>query len=230
MNWTLDFGISCYYNPDKNTDTFRLGSPGYAAPEQYKGRGQSSAQTDIFALGVLLFQLLTGYDPSFTPFKFPNMKTLNPLISDELEKIVLRAIELKPVKRYISIVEFKEQLEKYLKKHGGYIPTTSNIKRQTPVSAPSFSQSAYSPPAPTTFPQSLPAVNPVSTPATTGKSPLTNPNVTSYDIIVPGILGFFSSLFFASDGYFLVRFISAGLIWLAIWSIFRQLIVSGKTK
>ena len=37
----IDFGISRYYNPDKDTDTMRLGTPGYAAPEQFKGRGQS---------------------------------------------------------------------------------------------------------------------------------------------------------------------------------------------
>ncbi|MEW6216021.1 MAG: serine/threonine-protein kinase, partial [Nitrospirota bacterium] len=36
----VDFGIARYYNPDKNTDTFSYGSPGYAAPEQYKGKGQ----------------------------------------------------------------------------------------------------------------------------------------------------------------------------------------------
>ena len=110
----IDFGISRYYNPDKNTDTFRLGSPGYAAPEQYKNMGQSSPQTDVFSLGVILFQLLTGYDPTLKPFKFPPMETLNLTVSDKLEKIVKRAIELKPLNRYISVSEFKEVLEKYL--------------------------------------------------------------------------------------------------------------------
>jgi len=110
----VDFGIARYFNPDKNTDTFRLGSPGYAAPEQYKNQGQSSPQTDVFSLGVILFQLLTGYDPTVTPFKFPPMNSLNPAIPGELEKIVLRAIALKPLNRYISVMEFKETLEKYL--------------------------------------------------------------------------------------------------------------------
>ncbi|RJR06706.1 serine/threonine protein kinase, partial [Candidatus Parcubacteria bacterium] len=109
----IDFGISRYYNPDKNTDTFRLGSPGYAAPEQYKGRGQSGPQTDVFSMGVILYELLTGYDPTVTPFKFPPMKTLNPSLSDELVKIVSRAVELRALKRYISVLEFKEDLEKY---------------------------------------------------------------------------------------------------------------------
>jgi len=109
----VDFGIARYYNPDKNTDTFSFGSPGYAAPEQYKGKGQSSPQTDIFGLGVILFQMLTKYDPTIKPFTFPSMKSLNPDISGKLEEIVTRAIQLNPLKRYISMVEFCEALERY---------------------------------------------------------------------------------------------------------------------
>jgi serine/threonine protein kinase len=110
----IDFGISRYYDPDKDTDTFRLGSPGYAAPEQYKGRGQSRPQSDIFSLGVILYQMLTGYDPTLTPFKFPPARHLKPSINQELEKIVEKAIELNPMKRYIGVMEFKENLDKYL--------------------------------------------------------------------------------------------------------------------
>ena len=110
----VDFGIARYYNPDKDEDTFSYGSPGYAPPEQYKGRGQSSPQTDIFALGVILFQMLTGYDPTLKPFHFPSMKSLNLNVPEELEKIVNRAIQLEPLKRYISMAEFKEALENYL--------------------------------------------------------------------------------------------------------------------
>lgn len=109
----VDFGIARYYNPDKNTDTFNYGSPGYAAPEQYKGRGQSTPQSDIFGLGVILFQMLTKYDPSLKPFTFPSMKSLNPFVSAALEAIVKRAIQLEPLKRYISIMEFSEALMKY---------------------------------------------------------------------------------------------------------------------
>jgi len=118
----VDFGIARYYNPDKNTDTFSYGSPGYAAPEQYKGRGQSTPQSDVFGLGVILFQMLTGYDPTVKPFTFPPLALFDP----KLEDIVKRAIELDPVKRFISIQEFKEALEKYTGKEkpsGDKIPS-----------------------------------------------------------------------------------------------------------
>jgi len=109
----VDFGIARYYNPDKNSDTFNYGSPGYAAPEQYKGRGRSTPQSDVFGLGVILFQMLTKYDPSEKPLQFPSMKSLNPVINEELEGIVLRAVQLDPLKRYTGVKDFKEILEKY---------------------------------------------------------------------------------------------------------------------
>ncbi len=109
----VDFGIVRYYNPDKNTDTFSYGSPGYAPPEQYKGRGQTTPQTDVFALGVILYQMLTKYDPTLKPFHFPPPGALNLSLSVELEDIIKKAIQLDPMKRYISMAEFKEVLEKY---------------------------------------------------------------------------------------------------------------------
>ena len=92
----VDFGIARYYNPDKNTDTFSYGSPGYAAPEQYKGRGQSSPQTDVFALGVILFQMLTKYDPTLKPFTFPSMRDKNPSVSISLEKSCKESYRIGP--------------------------------------------------------------------------------------------------------------------------------------
>jgi len=127
----VDFGIARYYNPDKNTDTFSYGSPGYAAPEQYKGRGQSSPQTDVFGLGVILFQMLTKYDPTVKPFSFPSMDSLNPSVSGELANIVIRAIELDPLNRYISIRELKESLEKYTGKYKDS-PSEKTISERPP--------------------------------------------------------------------------------------------------
>jgi len=110
----IDFGTSRYYNPDKHSDTHRLGTPGYAAPEQYQKKGQTNPQSDLFSLGVILFQLLTTYDPTVTPLKFPSMRSLNPSITDKLEKIIKKSIQLEPLNRYISVMELKEELEKYV--------------------------------------------------------------------------------------------------------------------
>ncbi|OQA19298.1 MAG: Serine/threonine-protein kinase PrkC [bacterium ADurb.Bin363] len=109
----VDFGIARLYNPDKNTDTFSYGSPGYAAPEQYRGQGQSSPQSDVYGLGVILFQMVTLYDPSVKPFTFPPVKTLNRSVKPGFEDIIRHAIEMEPLKRYISVKDFRESLLKY---------------------------------------------------------------------------------------------------------------------
>ncbi len=127
----VDFGIARFFNPDKITDTFRCGSPGYAAPEQYKGRGQTGIQTDVFGLGVILFQMLTKYDPTVQLFTFPPMKSLNSSITPELERIITRAIQLNPLKRYINMDEFREELRKYLGVAESY--SESYYNSNTPV-------------------------------------------------------------------------------------------------
>jgi len=61
--YLIDFGIARSYAKGREKDTMPLGSPGYAAPEQY-GTAQTSAQTDIYGLGATLLTLLTGTDLS----------------------------------------------------------------------------------------------------------------------------------------------------------------------
>ena len=111
----IDFGISRYYDHNKDTDTFRLGSPGYAAPEQFKGRGQSTPQSDLFSLGVILYQMLTGYDPTESPFHFLPVRDVNPSVSAEAEEIIRKAVKIEPEDRYDNIKEFKDRLESLIK-------------------------------------------------------------------------------------------------------------------
>ena len=61
--YLIDFGIARHFNPAKKRDTGALGSPGYAAPEQY-GKAQSTEQTDIYGLGATMTTLLLGEDDS----------------------------------------------------------------------------------------------------------------------------------------------------------------------
>jgi serine/threonine protein kinase len=60
--YLIDFGIARRYRPGQIHDTGSLGSPGYAAPEQY-GRARTTPQTDIYGLGATLQTLLTGKEP-----------------------------------------------------------------------------------------------------------------------------------------------------------------------
>jgi len=60
--YLIDFGIARHYRAEQKKDTGPLGSPGYAAPEQY-GKAQSGPRTDIYGLGATLQTLLTGKEP-----------------------------------------------------------------------------------------------------------------------------------------------------------------------
>jgi serine/threonine protein kinase len=67
--YVIDFGIARFFKPGQSKDTIPLGSPGYAAPEQY-GRAQTTPSADLYSLGAILHQLLTGKDPAETPLRF----------------------------------------------------------------------------------------------------------------------------------------------------------------
>lgn len=91
--YLIDFGIARRYVKGKDKDTMPLGSPGYAAPEQY-GIMQTSAQTDIYGLGATLLTLLTGTDLSddtTTGVQAPPLpQKIQPLLDSMLEREVYK--------------------------------------------------------------------------------------------------------------------------------------------
>ncbi|MBM3464575.1 MAG: serine/threonine protein kinase [Armatimonadetes bacterium] len=105
----IDFGIVRFFSLGKSRDTVIMGTPGFAAPEQY-GREQTDPRADIFALGVLLHHLLTGHDPAETPFVFPPPRRLNPSISPRMEQIVLKAVSLDPADRFQQVSGMRDAL------------------------------------------------------------------------------------------------------------------------
>ncbi len=106
----IDFGIARLFKPGQAKDTTALGSSGYAAPEQY-GKAQTTPRTDIYSLGVTLHQMLSGDDPTDSPFHFAPLKTHgSPLLAD-LEKLILQMVEVDSSKRPASVTEVKQKLQ-----------------------------------------------------------------------------------------------------------------------
>jgi serine/threonine protein kinase/ABC-type branched-subunit amino acid transport system substrate-binding protein len=107
----IDMGIARHFTPGKKGDTMRIGSPGYAPPEQYSG--QTDPRSDIFSLGVTLYQLLTKYDPSSTqtPFKFPPLRTLNAAVTPRMAEVIDKAIQIDPNQRYQTALDLKKDLQ-----------------------------------------------------------------------------------------------------------------------
>ena len=90
-----------------------IGTAGYSPPEQY--RGFVRPESDIYALGATLHHLLSKRDPRkekpFTAQNFP-VRTLNPAVSPELEKIVMKAVQRDIRRRYRSAGEMLEELRR----------------------------------------------------------------------------------------------------------------------
>src|SRR5579863_9589416 len=97
----IDFGIARIFKPGQSHDTVALGSPGFAAPEQY-GKAQSTPRSDIYSLGALLHCLLTGLDPSERPFFFQPATQLNPAVSPALGQLLQQMLEMDSAKRPAS--------------------------------------------------------------------------------------------------------------------------------
>jgi serine/threonine protein kinase len=104
--YLIDFGIARLYRPGQAKDTGPLGSPGYAAPEQY-GKAQTTPQTDIYGLGATLQTLLTGKEPleirvSGLP---PDRR-----IPWELQALLIRMMEKDCCKRPRDVMEVRRAL------------------------------------------------------------------------------------------------------------------------
>jgi serine/threonine-protein kinase len=108
----IDFGIVRLFDPSKRTDTLKMGTAGYAPPEQYAGQGQTTPRSDVYGLGATLHELLTGDDPTAHPFVFSPADKLNPAVSPALAEAVTRALNLDPADRFPSAQAMKEALGK----------------------------------------------------------------------------------------------------------------------
>ena len=86
----IDFGIARLFSPDKISDTAQFGTPGYAPPEQYGS--QTEPRSDIYSLGVVTHQMLTGHNPASSPFALPPARQVNPALSPEIEAALSRAL------------------------------------------------------------------------------------------------------------------------------------------
>lgn len=104
-----DFGLATA-TEDQTTHGEVVGTPGYMAPEQSKG-APASIQSDLYALGLVLYELHTGHRPERAQSSdgkqkpIPPPANLTPQISREANEIVMRCLEVEPGERPASAVE-----------------------------------------------------------------------------------------------------------------------------
>lgn len=106
----IDFGISREFKAQSDSDTVYIGTRGYAAPEQY-GTGQTDVTSDIYSLGVTLYQLLTGKSPNEPPYEMKPVRYFDKNLSREIENIICKCTRQDPSERYKSVAELLKDLE-----------------------------------------------------------------------------------------------------------------------
>ena len=156
-----DFGLARLVESESSvTHTLEvLGTPSYMAPEQAAGNnaGLSSA-TDVYGLGAVFYQLLTGHPPFAGGTTFETVRLVldteprqprlwNPKVDRDLSTICLKCLEKDPKRRYSSALALAEDLERWLRhepiwaRHTGIFTRGKKWLRRNPTTALLFALS-----------------------------------------------------------------------------------------
>jgi serine/threonine-protein kinase len=137
----LDFGIAKVLDEQKRGDlpvsrSMFVGTPEYASPEQCNSKGPTT-MSDVYSLGVILYEMLTGHtpfegDPMEVMMKHvsaepPPLRTHRPGLNREIESSVLRALKKNPSERPQSVLEFAEQFNHAVSQSGARL--TGSVRR-----------------------------------------------------------------------------------------------------
>ncbi len=114
----IDFGIARSIGQQMEKGVTAVGTMGYAPPELFSGNVEP--RSDIYSLGSTMFHLLTGADPQNNPLlifdfqKNPRPRQINPQLSDQMEYILMRAVEYNADMRFSSAAEMRHLLSDHL--------------------------------------------------------------------------------------------------------------------
>jgi serine/threonine-protein kinase len=139
--WPLvtDFGLAKALGEAGATQTGQtLGTPAYMAPEQAAGRRDLTTAADIYSLGAVLYELLTGRPP-FIGESVPDLlrrvadqppespRSLNPRLDRDLETVALKCLEKEPAARYGSAASLADDLEGWLAGPSRPVPLAGSV-------------------------------------------------------------------------------------------------------
>ena len=169
----LDFGIAKLTGAASSSVRTRtgmlMGTPTYMSPEQCEGRATLDHRTDIYALGILMYQLLTGRVPfqgegygeilvQHMTAEPPPMSAFRPGIPPHLEQIVMKTLRKRPDDRFASMTELLEALRDpigYVDARGGLAGFAPARTGATPHAATIMVPPAMTPPTQTTLSHSV---------------------------------------------------------------------------
>jgi serine/threonine protein kinase len=121
-----DFGIAKAVSSSQTKSGIVLGTPNYMSPEQINGH-EIDGRSDIFSLGVVFFELLTGQLPfhgkdltnlfyQITQVKHPSPRDVNPKVPRPVEQIIDKALTKDPAQRFSTGADFARYLKTMINK------------------------------------------------------------------------------------------------------------------
>jgi serine/threonine-protein kinase len=160
----LDFGVmkrlsgaAVTAEPQPTEPGTIIGTPLYTSPEQLRGSASVDARTDIWSLGVTLYELLCGVPP-FSGKTYAQiianvleaepvpLHNLCPLVSPELESVILRCLEKDPTQRYESVADLAQALSETVELDSEQRGLLERMARHKQVSSPFASSAALATP------------------------------------------------------------------------------------
>jgi serine/threonine-protein kinase len=142
----MDFGLAKLKGVSRLTkEGSTVGTAGYMSPEQIQGQ-DADHRSDIFSLGVLLYEMLTGHLPfkgvheTAIAYEIVNvdaqpMAAVKPDVNPELDRIVLECLEKDPSERFQSTAEIAKELKRYKRESSRQRTTRTIAARQFPKQA-----------------------------------------------------------------------------------------------
>ena len=111
----VDFGIARYFKEGQINDTTDFGSPGYASPEQFEGSGQTDGRSDLYSLGVMLHEMISGQRPGRAGTradKLESPRQINPALSLALSGLITVSTRAEAMYRFQTAHAFYMALER----------------------------------------------------------------------------------------------------------------------